>query len=140
MGGSGYLAKQKGDAAAVGTQIPGEAEKALRDGLIEVMRGEGGMEVIVDEEGQRVLDEYRELAKLMSGKGKKRTPKTASASENQKHRRTVVSSVEGAKIQKKLDSLIILCCRKKVTILPHAIKKDASRYEKHDTKRNKRTS
>lgn len=105
MGGSGYLAKQKGDAAAAGTQMPGEAEKALRDRLIEVMRGEGGIEVITDEEGQRVLDAYRELAKLMSGKGKKRTPETASASENQKHRRTVVSSVEGAKIQKKLDSL-----------------------------------
>ena len=65
LGGSGYLAKQKGDDVAVGTQIPTEAEKALRDKLIEVMRGEGGMEVITDEEGQRVLDEYRDRAKLL---------------------------------------------------------------------------
>ena len=104
----GNIRQQKGDDAAAGTQIPGEAEKALRDELIEVMRGEGGMEVITDEEGQRVLDEYRELVRLMNVDKRKTTSDTRklNSPEGEKAYVTVISDAEsGAKVRKKLDTL-----------------------------------
>ena len=63
---------------------------------------ESGMEVITDEEaGQRVLDEANGKAKLSAKK--RRALETVSASHDEKHQPTVVSSADGAKILKELD-------------------------------------
>ena len=76
-------------------------ERVLRDAVIDRLR-ESGMEVITDEEaGQRVLDEANGKAKLSAKK--RRTLETVSASHDEKHQSTVVSSADGAKILKELD-------------------------------------
>lgn len=76
-------------------------ERVLRDAVIDRLR-ESGMEVITDEEaGQRVLDEANGKAKLSAKK--RRALETVSASHDEKHQPTVVSSADGAKILKELD-------------------------------------
>ena len=83
----------------VSEMSPGE--RVLRDAVIDRLR-ESGMEVITDEEaGQRVLDEANGKAKLSAKK--RRTLETVSASHDEKHQPTVVSSADGAKILKELD-------------------------------------
>ena len=83
----------------VSEMSPGE--RVLRDAVIDRLR-ESGMEVITDEEaGQRVLDEANGKAKLSAKK--RRALKTVSASHDEKHQPTVVSSADGAKILKALD-------------------------------------
>ena len=80
-----------------------ESDRALRDALIDHMRS-FGMDVITDEkEGQRVLDmANREDVKLSAKK--RRALETASVSHSEKHQPTVVSSADGAKILKELDT------------------------------------
>ena len=64
-----------------------------------------GIDVVTEsEEGQRVLDMANGRGVTLN-KAQKRALKTVSISDNQKHRRTVVSSADGAKIQKNLDTL-----------------------------------
>ena len=76
-------------------------ERVLRDAVIDRLH-ESGMEVITDEEaGQRVLDEANGKAKLSAKK--RRALETVSASHDEKHQPTVVSSADGAKILKELD-------------------------------------
>lgn len=76
-------------------------ERVLRDAVIDRLR-ESGREVITDEEaGQRVLDEANGKAKLSAKK--RRALETVSASHDEKHQPTVVSSADGAKILKELD-------------------------------------
>ena len=83
----------------VSEMSPGE--RVLRDAVIDRLR-ESGMEVITDEEaGQRVLDEANGKAKLSAKK--RRALETVSASHDEKHQPTVVSSADGAKILKELD-------------------------------------
>ena len=78
-----------------------QEERVLRDAVIDRLR-ENGMEVITDEEaGQRVLDEANGKAKLSAKK--RRALETVSASHDEKHQPTVVSSADGAKILKELD-------------------------------------
>lgn len=78
-----------------------QEERVLRDAVIGRLR-ESGMEVITDEEaGQRVLDEANGKAKLSAKK--RRALETVSASHDEKHQPTVVSSADGAKILKELD-------------------------------------
>lgn len=78
-----------------------QEERVLRDAVIDRLR-ESGMEVITDEEaGQRVLDEANWKAKLSAKK--RRALETVSASHDEKHQPTVVSSADGAKILKELD-------------------------------------
>ena len=78
-----------------------QEERVLRDAVIDRLR-ESGMEVITDEEaGQRVLDEANGEAKLSAKK--RRALETVSASHDEKHQPTVVSSADGAKILKELD-------------------------------------
>lgn len=78
-----------------------QEERVLRDAVIDKLR-ESGMEVITDEEaGQRVLDEANGKAKLSAKK--RRALETVSASHDEKHQPTVVSSADGAKILKELD-------------------------------------
>lgn len=78
-----------------------QEERILRDAVIDRLR-ESGMEVITDEEaGQRVLDEANGKAKLSAKK--RRALETVSASHDEKHQPTVVSSADGAKILKELD-------------------------------------
>lgn len=61
LGGSNYLAKQKGEQ---GNRVS-EVTKALRDGLVSLLRS-AGLDVVANKrEGQRMLDKYRELAKLL---------------------------------------------------------------------------
>lgn len=77
-----------------------QEERVLRDAVIDRLR-ESGMEVITDEEaGQRVLDEANGKAKLSAKK--RRALETVSASHDEKHQPTVVSSADGAKILKEL--------------------------------------
>lgn len=78
-----------------------QEERVLRDAVIDRLR-ESGMEVITDERtGQRVLDEANGKAKLSAKK--RRALETVSASHDEKHQPTVVSSADGAKILKELD-------------------------------------
>lgn len=78
-----------------------QEERVLRDAVIDRLR-ESGMEVITDEEaGQRVLDEANGKARLSAKK--RRALETVSASHDEKHQPTVVSSADGAKILKELD-------------------------------------
>lgn len=78
-----------------------QEERVLRDAVIDRLR-ESGMEVITDEEaGQRVLDEANGKAKLSAKK--RRALETVSASHDEKHQPTVVSSADSAKILKELD-------------------------------------
>ena len=72
-----------------------QEERVLRDAVIDRLR-ESGMEVITDERtGQRVLDEANGKAKLSAKK--RRALETVSASHDEKHQPTVVSSADGAK-------------------------------------------
>ena len=72
-----------------------QEERVLRDAVIDRLR-ESGMEVITDEgTGQRVLDEANGKAKLSAKK--RRALETVSASHDEKHQPTVVSSADGAK-------------------------------------------
>lgn len=78
-----------------------QEERVPRDAVIDRLR-ESGMEVITDEEaGRRVLDEANGKAKLSAKK--RRALETVSASHDEKHQPTVVSSADGAKILKELD-------------------------------------
>lgn len=78
-----------------------QEERVLRDAVIDRLR-ESGMEVITDEgTGQRVLDEANGKAKWSAKK--RRALETVSASHDEKHQPTVVSSADGAKILKELD-------------------------------------
>ncbi len=92
--------KQKADRAKPVTK----KEARLRDAIVDLLR-KAGIEVVTEsEEGQRVLDMANGRGVTLN-KAQKRALKTVSISDNQKHRRTVVSSADGAKIQKNLDTL-----------------------------------
>ena len=85
----------------VSEMSPGE--RVLRDAVIDRLR-ESGMEVITDEEaGQRVLDEANGKAKLSAKK--RRALETASLGKTPRSL-TVVSSADGAKILKSIDTLV----------------------------------
>ena len=91
--------QQKG--SGVGDVSPREV--ALRDELVDVLRG-AGVEVSTDvEEGQRVLDRANGEARMQA---KKRALETASVTSNEEHQPTVVSSADGAKVLKNLDKLV----------------------------------
>ena len=78
-------------------------EDALRDALVNVLRG-AGVDVVTDvEEGQRVLDDANGETRLQA---KKRALETASVTSKEKHQPTVVSSADGAKVLKNLDKLV----------------------------------
>lgn len=78
-------------------------EDALRDALVNVLRG-AGVDVVTDvEEGQRVLDEANGETRLQA---KKRALETASLSDGSERSLTVVSSADGAKVLRNLDKAI----------------------------------
>lgn len=80
-----------------------QEERVLRDAVIGRLR-ESGMEVITDEEaGQRVLDEANGKAKLSAKK--RRALETASLGKTPRSL-TVVSSADGAKVLKSIDTLV----------------------------------
>ncbi len=80
-----------------------DTEVALRDGLVEVLRG-AGIEVVTDEaEGQRVLDAANRAADVLD-EMKKSSLETVSVSVK-KHQPTVVSSDYGAKVIHNLETL-----------------------------------
>ena len=86
------------------TSEPTQREAALRDELNELLR-EAGMPVIDDvEEGQRVLDMANE-ADVRFGAKQKRALETATIAEQSTNNATVVSSADGAKVQKILETL-----------------------------------
>lgn len=89
---------QKGSSALKPTRL----EEVLRDAVIDKLR-EGGMDVITNvEEGQKVIE--MENGVRMSAK-KKRALETASLGANPRSL-TAISSADGAKILKNLDSLV----------------------------------
>lgn len=80
-----------------------QEERILRDAVIDRLR-ESGMEVITDEEaGQRVLAEANGKAKLSAKK--RRALETASLGKTPRSL-TVVSSADGAKVLKSIDTLV----------------------------------
>ena len=84
-------------APAVSTQ-----EATLRDALVDVAQ-QSGLEVVVDEKAQQVLDEVNGRARFNAKQ--KRALETASLSQREKDQPTVVSSADGANVLKKLDIL-----------------------------------
>ena len=85
-----------------GTTEMSEREKTLRDAVVETMKS-AGLDVSMDvEEGQRVLDEAN--GKVRMSAKKRRALETVSVSQDEKHQPTVVSSANGAKVLKELDS------------------------------------
>lgn len=81
---------------------PTTAETTLRDALVDVAQ-QSGLEVVVDENAQQVLDEVNGRARFNAKQ--KRALETASLSQREKDQPTVVSSADGANVLKKLDIL-----------------------------------
>ena len=67
------------------------------------MAQQSGLEVIVDEKAQQVLDEVNGRARLNAKQ--KRALETASIPQKEKLQQTVISNVDGAKELKNLDVL-----------------------------------
>lgn len=68
------------------------------------MLNKWGIKTHLDAKAQRILDRANGRAKTMS-RGQKRVLETASVSQEEEHRPTVVSSTDGANILKNLDIL-----------------------------------
>lgn len=100
VGGRNDILFQK---AGGGAEAPSEFDVAVRDKLIEDYLKPAGIEVITDvAEGQRVLDEENGKARL--SKGKKKAAETAPLIPKEGSPADI-STTDGAKIQKNLDSL-----------------------------------
>ena len=82
---------------------PSREETILRDVVIEHMKG-SGLDVIGTEEGQRVLDMANGRYVRLEAK-QKRALETATIAEQSTNNATVVSSADGAKVQKVLETL-----------------------------------
>ena len=95
------LRQQK--AVGKSAQPPTREETILRDVVIEHMKG-SGLDVIGTEDGQRVLDMANE-ADVRFGAKQKRALETATIAEQSTNNATVVSSADGAKVQKILETL-----------------------------------
>lgn len=81
-----------------------QEERVLRDAVIDRLR-ESGMEVITDEEaGQRVLDMANGREVRLSAK-QKRALETVTIADESTNNATAISSADGAKIQKNLETL-----------------------------------
>ncbi len=82
-----------------------DTEVALRDGLVEVLRG-AGIEVVTDEaEGQRVLDAANRAADVLDEmKKRNQQQETALPEDESSFKGTAISSADGAKIIKNLES------------------------------------
>lgn len=84
-------------------EVTDNADAALRDALVGVLR-DAGIEVIDNtEEGQKVLDEANGTVNMQA---KKRALETVSVTSKEEHQPTVVSSANGSKILKNLDEAI----------------------------------
>ena len=93
--------KQKADGTA---KEVNEAQRMMTEALVEHLSS-FGVPISADvEEGQKMIDEVNGRGIVLS-KGKKRALETASLAENEQDQPTVVSSADGAKIQKNLESL-----------------------------------
>lgn len=95
------LRQQKADGKSA--QPPTREETILRDVVIEHMKG-SGLDVLGTEEGLRVLDMANE-ADVRFGAKQKRALETATIAEQSTNNATVVSSADGAKVQKVLETL-----------------------------------
>ena len=92
-----------------------ERDKAILGALVDKLRKVLGKDSVITkltDAEKALIDFVNENLKLK--KAKKRALKTASISDNQKHRRTVVSSADGAKIQKNIDLRKIYFCGVKI--------------------------
>lgn len=82
---------------------PNSAEVALRDAIADLMR-KSGLDVIDHEEGQQVLDIANGRGTRLSAK-QKRALETVTIADESTNNATAISSADGAKIQKNLESL-----------------------------------
>ena len=82
---------------------PNSAEVALRDAIADLMR-KSGLDVIESKEGQRVLDIANGRGTRLSAK-QKRALETVTIADESTNNATAISSADGAKIQKNLESL-----------------------------------
>ena len=94
--------KPRKHAAQPGAPAVSTQEATLRDALVDVAQ-QSGLEVVVDEKAQQVLDEVNGRARFNAKQ--KRALETASLSQREKDQPTVVSSADGANVLKKLDIL-----------------------------------
>lgn len=94
--------KARKHAAQPGAPAVSTQEATLRDALVDVAQ-QSGLEVVVDEKAQQVLDEVNGRARFNAKQ--KRALETASLSQREKDQPTVVSSADGANVLKKLDIL-----------------------------------
>ena len=82
---------------------PNSAEVALRDAIADLMK-KSGLDVIESKEGQRVLDIANGIGTRLSAK-QKRALETVTIADESTNNATAISSADGAKIQKNLESL-----------------------------------
>ena len=82
---------------------PNSAEVALRDAIADLMR-KSGLDVIDHEVGQQVLDIANGRGTRLSAK-QKRALETVTIADESTNNATAISSADGAKIQKNLESL-----------------------------------
>uniref|UniRef100_UPI003FEFAEEA LPD23 domain-containing protein n=1 Tax=Alloprevotella sp. TaxID=1872471 RepID=UPI003FEFAEEA len=82
---------------------PNSAEVALRDAIADLMR-KSGLDVIDHEDGQQVLDIANGRGTRLSAK-QKRALETVTIADESTNNATAISSADGAKIQKNLESL-----------------------------------
>ena len=82
---------------------PNSAEVALRDAIADLMR-KSGLDVLESKEGQRVLDIANGRGTRLSAK-QKRALETVTIADESTNNATAISSADGAKIQKNLESL-----------------------------------
>lgn len=82
---------------------PNSAEVALRDAIADLMK-KSGLDVIESKEGQRVLDIANGRGTRLSAK-QKRALETVTIADESTNNATAISSADGAKIQKNLESL-----------------------------------
>ena len=82
-----------------------DTEVALRDGLVDVLRG-AGIDVVTDEaEGQRVLDAANRAADVLDEiKKRNQQQETALPEDESSFKGTAISSADGAKVIKNLES------------------------------------
>ena len=82
---------------------PNSAEVALRDAIADLMK-KSGLDVIESKEGQRVLDIANGRGTRLSAK-QKRALETVTIADESTNNATAISSADGVKIQKNLESL-----------------------------------
>ncbi len=101
-----YEGKRKADVRHSRRSKVTPEERAIRDELANTMKNAGIDVSVDDEEGQRVMDDAREMDDVRLSAKRKRALETAYVSQSEEHQPTVVSSADGAKVLKDIDIIV----------------------------------